>query len=133
MIGINRSASERLRRHERFVCECRCRLVRMNDTDALADEDVAEYRRAGEERRQRRLCGDGNERQMIDFESAAQVANVLSSAAVRVADDDDVMTAKTQRLRDIVLVKLNATETRIEEVTDEGNTVMSRCTRRTQR
>lgn len=99
--------------------------VAVDDVDVLADDDVAEDWEEGEDGGQGGGAVDDPEGHVVDLEAVGQVAHALA-VFVGVRDDDDLVAAVDEALRQLVDVALDAAGLREEEVADHGDVVRGR-------
>lgn len=94
----------------------------VDNVDALADDYVAEDGEEGEDGGEGRLAVHDKEGHVVDLEPIGQVAH-SAAAVVLMRDDDDLVPAVNELLRQLVDVTLDAARLREEEVADHGNVV----------
>ncbi|GCC46327.1 hypothetical protein chiPu_0030327, partial [Chiloscyllium punctatum] len=121
--------AQRARVEERVVRERREGAVRVHQRDALAHQHPAHQRQAVEERTGRRLVVHDPQRQVVDLEAVAEVADP-AAGAVRVAQHDHLVAPLDQALRQLVDVALHPAHVRVEEVRHHAHPVFAAARRR---
>lgn len=94
----------------------------MDNLNLLADDNVTENGKEGEDSREGGLAVDDKEGNVVDLEAIGQVAHT-SAAFILMGDDNDLVAAINEFLRQLVDVTFYASRLRKEEVTDHGNVV----------
>lgn len=97
----------------------------VHDVDALAQDDVAENGKEGEDSRKAGRPVENKKGHVVDFKTIGEIAHA-GAALVSVGDDDDLVAAVSEFGRQLVNVALDTARLREKEIANHGNVVCGR-------
>lgn len=97
----------------------------VDDVDALAQDNVAEDGKEGEDGREAGGAVEDKKWDVVNLEAVGEIAHA-GAALVGVGDDDDLVAAVSEFGRQLVNVALDTARLREEEIANHGNVVCGR-------